>query len=221
MKNILIEVREKVASLKEGDSLICGNPYNITFDLDDEWADKLLRTARFVWRGKDGEPRFVDIPFSGDTVASPVLSDISQVFVGLYSGDLCTTTPALIPCQRSILCGGGIHEPPAEDVYNKIIELINSGAVKGEPGEKGEPGGPGPKGADGKDGVNGIDGKDGLNGKDGQDGYTPQKGVDYWTEAEKAEIVEQAKTGAIGDIETALDELHTYAQNLVGGGVEQ
>ena len=45
----------------------------------------------------------------------------------------------------------------------------------------------------------------------------PVKGVDYWTEADKAEIVRETETAMIGDMDAALDELHAYAQALVGG----
>ena len=48
-------------------------------------------------------------------------------------------------------------------------------------------------------------------------GYTPQKGIDYFTDAEKAELIAEIENGVVGDIDTALDELHAYAQALVGG----
>ena len=35
----------------------------------------------------------------------PVINDATEVTVGVYAGDLKTTTPAVIPCLISILCG--------------------------------------------------------------------------------------------------------------------
>lgn len=43
-----------------------------------------------------------------------------------------------------------------------------------------------------KNGSKGSAGKDGSDGRDGADGKTPVKGVDYFTEADKAEITQQA-----------------------------
>lgn len=86
----------------------------------------------------------------------------------------------------------------------------------GKDGDKGEKGDKGDTGTQGEQGPQGEKGADGINGKDGQDGYSPVRGVDYWTESDKAEIQQYIDT-QFGEIDTALDELHTYAQNLVGG----
>lgn len=42
---------------------------------------------------------------------------------------------------------------------------------------------------------------DGEDGKDGRDGYTPVKGKDYYTEAEKDEIVSEAVTEVLAEVE--------------------
>ncbi len=60
----------------------------------------------------------------------------------------------------------------------------------------------------------------GEKGTDGNDGHTPEKGVDYFTEADVGDIVAKVTenlSAQYGDIETALGELHTYAQSLTGG----
>ena len=54
----------------------------------------------------------------------------------------------------------------------------------------------------------------------GDNGYTPVKGIDYWTDADKTEIIEQAKVGAIGDIETAIDRIIEIQNSLIGGGTQ-
>ena len=105
--------------------IVCGNSgYSIDFSFDAEWTGSGLKTARFVYV-KGGAVQFQEVAFSGNTVQVPILSDIREVYVGVYAGDLQTTTPARIPCDRSILCGGGVHEDPPEDVYNQILALLN------------------------------------------------------------------------------------------------
>lgn len=74
-------------------------------------------------------------------------------------------------------------------------QKLDSGALKGDPGKDGAPGAkgdPGEKGADGAPGKDGAKGADGLPGKDGADGKTPVKGVDYFTEAEVAQVAQEA-----------------------------
>lgn len=56
-----------------------------------------------------------------------------------------------------------------------------------------------------------------LKGDKGDKGDTPVRGTDYWTEEDKAEVVKEAKEGAIGDIETALDGILAIQNELIGG----
>lgn len=64
-------------------------------------------------------------------------------------------------------------------------------------------------------------GEPGKNGERGEPGYTPVKGVDYYTEAEKEELIAEIDTSILGEIDAAFDELHAYAQALIGGGVTE
>ena len=62
--------------------------------------------------------------------------------------------------------------------------------------------------------LKGADGVDGKDGRDGFNGYTPQKGVDYWTEADKMELIANAKfqrefTWQIGGISGGKDSTDT------------
>ena len=160
MKNLLIEVRDKIATYKGEEEIVCGNSdYTITFSLDEEWADKDLKTARFVWK-ENGAVKYKEEVFSGDTVNVPVFYNISFVYVGLYAGDLVTTTPARIGCKKSISCETGTNAPPPDDTYNQIVELCaaaaataqsveeraNNGEFKGEKGDTGATGATGEQG---------------------------------------------------------------------------
>lgn len=128
---IHIDIAKKVARVIGTPIIVCGNSgYTIRFTYDAEWLDKAVLTARFVWV-HNGETHFKEVPFTGSTVAVPILEDVTVVQVGVYAGDLQTTTPARVPCVRSILCGGGKpHADPAKDVYNQLIQLIEDSALQ-------------------------------------------------------------------------------------------
>lgn len=123
-KTLHINVTDKVATYRERDGIIvCGNSdYVIKFAFDGEWNGYNTKTARFI-----SNASYEDVVFTGDTVAVPVMRNTTSVAVGVFSGDLKTTTPAIIGCQKSILCRGGIPSDPTPDVYNQIIKLLNEG----------------------------------------------------------------------------------------------
>lgn len=125
--DIQVKVENKVASNMGAPVIICGNSdYTVTFTFDAEWATMDIKTARFVYRRGDAF-RFIDVVFSGRVVAVPVLSDVDEVLLGVYAGELHTTTPTRIPCKRSILCESSEpYEAPAEDVYAQLMETINN-----------------------------------------------------------------------------------------------
>ena len=181
MPNIQINIKDKVAR-GDGTIIICDNSdYTAVFDFDDEWSAYETKTARFVYGG-----RYTDVVFSGNECAVPVMQDTRAVTVGVFAGDLHTTTPAYFACVPSILCGNGIPADPTPDVYNQLMELLNkeSGVWYPAVDEAGnmswtrsisetEPQPvniKGPKGDAGADGV-GIPGTDGKDGADGKSAY--------------------------------------------------
>lgn len=102
MKNLNISIANKVATYHQRDgAIICDNPgYIINFTFDSEWEGHDTKTARFKWNGGH-----FDIDFSGNQVEAPVIENAERVEVGVYVDDICTTTPAVIPCEKSILSG--------------------------------------------------------------------------------------------------------------------
>ena len=119
MNNINIKVTGKVAASPK-DIIVCGNSdYKIIFDFSDEWQEYDTKTARFVFNNT-----YIDVIFTGDTVQVPIITNTLFVAVGVYAGDLCTTTPALIDCKKSILCEHGTPADPAPDVYSQLITLL-------------------------------------------------------------------------------------------------
>ena len=117
---INVEVRDKIANKIGETEYICGNSdFVIIFDFDDEWNAFDVKTARFAYEG-----RHQDIVFTGDECPVPVISNTHRIRVGVFAGDLHTTTPAYIPAKKSILCDSGSPEAPKEDVYAQIMELL-------------------------------------------------------------------------------------------------
>lgn len=120
MEAIKISVRDKIASSPSA-TMVCGNTdYRITFDFDAEWGEHPVKTARFAFNDS-----YIDVVFEGETVSVPIITDTLYVAVGVYAGDLQTTTPALIATEKSILCGKGLPADPPPDVYAQIINLLN------------------------------------------------------------------------------------------------
>nr|DAH72602.1 MAG TPA: hypothetical protein [Caudoviricetes sp.] len=118
---IKINVRNKIAMLAAPVAIVCGNSdYSIQFDFDAEWQPYETKTARFIIGGK-----YTDVVFSGDTVDMPIVYNTRMVAVGVFAGDLRTTTPALIFAHRSILDGTGSPAAPDADVYNAIMQALN------------------------------------------------------------------------------------------------
>lgn len=128
-RNIKVTIEDRVATAEGDPSVICGNSvYTVTFTFDDEWEDFEVKTARFKYLTSEGV-RHVDQPFTGDTVDAPVLFDTREVEVGVYAGDLTTTTGATIRCTPSIRCGAGEEVEPEPDKYDALMDLIKNGVT--------------------------------------------------------------------------------------------
>lgn len=130
-RNINISITNKKAEVIGTPVIVCGNSdYTATFAFDDEWNLTGPRTARFVYV-KDGKVQHTDVVFPGNVVAVPILENVDFVDVGVFAGNLCTTTPARVRCKKSILCGSGTPQDPTPDVYSQIMELFNEMAEAG------------------------------------------------------------------------------------------
>ena len=125
-KILHVTVANKVATYNRRDgSIVCGNSdYQIRFVFDSEWDAHAVKTARFLYNSTA-----VDVPFEGDTVAVPILRNTVLLSVGVFAGDLQTTTSATIPCIKSILCQDGLPPDPEPDVYARIMAMLNEGVT--------------------------------------------------------------------------------------------
>lgn len=126
---IKINVTNKRAVLVGSPVIVCGNSgYTLEFTFDAEWSAESVRTARFVYV-RDGSVQYQDVVFSGPTAQVPVLANVQEVRVGVFAGELRTSTPALIPCERSIRCGTGAPEDPTPSQYDQIMALLSEDVV--------------------------------------------------------------------------------------------
>ena len=92
MKNIEINISNKIATLKEKFVGVCGNSdYVVVFDFDDEWKSHATKTARFKHGGQ-----YTDVVFTGNECPMPIILDTASVEIGVYTGNLHTTTSALV-----------------------------------------------------------------------------------------------------------------------------
>lgn len=130
--NIKIQIAKKHATVVDTPVIVCGNRgYSVEFIFDSEWDAAAAKTARFVYVRK-GAVRYKDVVFTGNTVSVPVLSNIKEVRVGVFAGDLRTTTPARIPCELSIRCDTGVPADPTPSQYDQIMKLIRTGGATDE-----------------------------------------------------------------------------------------
>ena len=205
MPNINIKIRNKVAK-GEYAVIVCDNSdYTAVFDFDAEWDEYTTKTARFVYCGT-----YTDVVFTGNSCPIPEIHDTRSLTVGVYAGDLHTTTPAYISCVPSILFGNGVPADPTPDVYAQIMELLNKESGIWYPAvddagnmswtrsmSETEPQPvniKGPKGDAGADGV-------GIPGADGKDGISPTVSVAAITGGNRVTITdaEGAKTFDVMD----------------------
>ena len=126
MQTIKINVVDKVATAEGNPFIVCGNDdYTILFNFDKAWDGYNAKTARFSYE-QDGETINAEVPFSGNSCLVPAVYNIKKLEVGVYAGDILSTTRCKINCKASILDGEGIgHEAPPEDVYNQIVDICN------------------------------------------------------------------------------------------------
>lgn len=118
MHYINITVREKSARADDRARIVCGNSdYAVRFDFDEEWEAYDLKTARFITEGGF----FTDVQFTGSNCAVPVLTGTRTLLVGVFAGDVRTTTPAYIPAIPCITDTGGIPAAPTPDVYAQLM----------------------------------------------------------------------------------------------------
>ena len=132
-QRITIEIKDKIATCLTELPVVCGNSdYVVDFVFDEEWDTHDVKTAIFVVNGKATHQ-----VFRGTACPVPVIQNTLIAWVGVFAGTiddgtLSTSTPALVKCIPCATDGENVPLPPADDVYNKIIDLINDGMLRGD-----------------------------------------------------------------------------------------
>jgi hypothetical protein len=123
MNAIKITVEKKIASVEGLPEIVCGNSgYTLSFAFDNEWSDEQNKVARFSFN-KNNKKCFIDMPIENNTCQVPVLVGIALVRVGVYAGELKTTTGAKIKCIKSIICDDAeATEEGMQNLYEKVLE---------------------------------------------------------------------------------------------------
>ena len=121
MPNLNIEVKNKIA-IGDNTKIVCDNSdYIVNFNLDQEWDNFSTKTMRVRYSNNE----YTDYVFNGTSCKLPVITDKSAIEIGLYAGNLHTTSGAAYECIGSILGGAGTQIEPAQNIYNQIIQLLD------------------------------------------------------------------------------------------------
>lgn len=123
MNIINVTVRGKMARAEGRARVVCGNSdYTVRFDFDEEWSEYFAKTARFVT--EDGS--YTDVQFEGSDCTIPILRNTRTLLVGVFAGNLRTTTAALIHAVPCITDPDGTPADPTPDVYAQLMERFNA-----------------------------------------------------------------------------------------------
>jgi hypothetical protein len=104
--------------------------YEVNFIFDEEW-NGLVKTARFI-NGNEHK----DVILENDSCEFPIDIMGAVVEVGVFAGDLKSTTSSYVLFAPSILEHFGVPANPTPEVYTQIIELIQDIKNETETGEK-------------------------------------------------------------------------------------
>lgn len=116
-----ISVKDKIATTVDPDGYgVCHNgDYIVRFEFDSEWDEFAIKTMRINYGGYSSS-----VIFSGNECILPKISQPGPVEIGVFAGDLHTTTPATIPFIKSITSANGPEPDPTPEVYAQIIKML-------------------------------------------------------------------------------------------------
>lgn len=125
MPNINIDVQNRIATAQGDPRIICGNgDYTVTFTFDEEWERYPAKTVRVSYWKNGLHLHAPDIQITGSIAALPALYGIGEAEIGVYVGNIKTTTPARIPCVPCATDDEPQHTDPTPDVYAQLLEYL-------------------------------------------------------------------------------------------------
>lgn len=133
MPTIPITVRDKRAFAPKDTTYVTGNSdYIAVFTFDAEWDSHPTKTARF-----STETQFIDMVFTGTECPVPLFHTGEWLKIGVFAGNLVTTTNAAVRMRDGVLEDEGLPNPPAPDVYVQILDRLNEIELGGGGGSGG------------------------------------------------------------------------------------
>lgn len=122
MPVIPISIRNKIARQTDSTVFVCGNSdYILEFDFDGEWDIYATKTARFRHDGT-----MTDVVFRDNICPVPPFAHASGLEVGVFAGNLHTSTPARIYTRQSVTDIWGAPPDPMPSVYDQMMEAFNA-----------------------------------------------------------------------------------------------
>ena len=126
MPEIHIAVENGVASQTDGTVYICGSgDFTAVFAFGEQWQAEDLKTARF-----QTESTYQDVLFRGMSCPVPVFTNARKLEVGVFSGNLRTTTPARIALREGIRSAWGPPEDPSPSLYDQLLETLEDTGLR-------------------------------------------------------------------------------------------
>ena len=126
MPEIRINVCKKIAQVQGNPEIVCGNSdYTVLFDFDAEWRAFAFKTVRFTYY-ENGVKRRYDADMTGNSVSIPAVYNTCELDIGVYAGNIRTTTPAAVPCLPCITDDEPVHPDPPPDVYAQLLALLEN-----------------------------------------------------------------------------------------------
>lgn len=152
---IEIAVLRRVATCTSGVYVGSNTLHYVNFTFDEEWSESDVKTMIVIYGDKKQE-----VVFTGHVAEFPKVDGYTFYGVGVYAGDLRTSTAAIVNGELSALAGQPEHDDPPEDVYDQLVELASAAEAKAQSvvdaaarGDfDGAPGPQGPKGDKGDPG---------------------------------------------------------------------
>lgn len=128
MKEIHVTVRDGAAFQTDHTAYIAGDGETwVVFALEDDWSQYPAKVARF-----QTESGYQDVMFRGERCHMPVFTYAQKLEVGLYAGNLRTTTPARLFVRPGIRSAWGAPADPEPNLFDQLLECLGESDLKME-----------------------------------------------------------------------------------------
>lgn len=124
MKEIIITIENRKASTDENVYIINGNSgIKASFVFDSEWDDVGTKTARFI----DSVGVTYDVILINDSCDVPVFYDTERIKIGVFAGDIITSTFAEVKCEPCVTdYATSVTPSVSKEAYTMLCELIDA-----------------------------------------------------------------------------------------------